>query len=345
MSERKVSTSLWWALGAVVLGGLAFARRTRRYDLIHPDLRSPMWWFRTPAFGRGMVLASRLAGNRPAECVPGVALETRQIAAADCTKLTLFVYRPDTAKPSGPGMLYTHGGGMIVGSAAGYHETVSRYAEELGIVVVSAEYRLAPEHPYPTPLDDIYSAYQWMIAEADDLGVDRRRIAVGGESAGGGLTAALCQRVQDAGNVAPVFQLLIYPMLDDRTALHPAPAHRGQLNWTEGSNLYGWTAYLGHEPRVASAPGYAAPARRADLSGLPPAWIGVGTLDLFYDEDVQYARRLEDAGVPCELVEVEGAFHGFDLFSSKPVATSFHTRVLLAVRKALSLAGGNDVPA
>lgn len=337
MEKRRASAGIWWALGAAALGGLAYARRTRRYDLVHRELRSPMWWFRTPTIGRGTVGVARLMGTRPARCVPGVALETREIAAVDGTTLTLFVYRPQTAKAVSPAMLYTHGGGMIVGSAAGYHETVSRYAAELGILVVSAEYRLAPEHPYPAPLEDVYSAYRWLVAEAGDLGVDSRRIVVAGESAGGGLTAGLCQRVRDAGDVAPVFQLLIYPMLDDRTALHPAPANRGQLNWTAASNVYGWTAYLGHKPDAASPPTYAAPARRVDLSGLPPAWIGVGTLDLFYDEDVKYAQRLEDAEVGCELVEVEGAFHGFDLFSSKPVATSFHDRILRAVREATAL--------
>ena len=205
-------------------------------------------------------------------------------------------------------------------------------------MVVSTEYRLAPEHPFPTPLDDVHAAYRWLLAEAEALGVEHRRIAVAGESAGGGLTAGLCQRLHDAGEIAPVFQLLIYPMLDDRTALQPAPAYRGQLNWNAPSNRHGWTAYLGRPPRADDAPAYAAPARRPDLAGLPSAWIGVGTLDLFLDEDIAYARRLREAGVACDLVEVEGAFHGFDLFSTRPVATGFHTAILRALRTGLRLA-------
>lgn len=333
MSARKANSRVWWSLAAAIVGGLAFAQRTRRYDLVHPELRSAKWWFRTPTFNRGLLLISRLVGTRPTQCVSGVKVGSYTVKAPDGSDLIVYVYRPANAEADGPGLLYTHGGGMIVGSVAGYHQIVSRYAAELGIVIVSTEYRLAPEHPFPAPLDDVHSAYQWLLSNAEALGVDGRRLIVAGESAGGGITAALCQRIHDGGDVEPVLQVLIYPMLDDRTALKPAPEYRGQLNWTPGSNRFGWSAYLGHKPKAATAPSYAAPSRRADLSGLPSAWIGVGSLDLFLEESVLYANRLKEAGVHCEFVEVEGAFHGFDLFSSQPVASMFHAEILQAIRE------------
>ncbi|WP_267381497.1 MULTISPECIES: alpha/beta hydrolase [unclassified Sphingomonas] len=268
--------------------------------------------------------------------VDGVDLQVERIRSADGAEVTTYTYRPVNAAANGPVMLFTHGGGMIVGSAAGYHATVSAYARDLGLVVISTEYRLAPENPFPAPLDDVHAAYLWLLANAAVLDVDPAKIVVAGDSAGGGLTAALCQRLLDSGDPMPLFQLLIYPMLDDRTTLRPAPANRGQLIWTEKSNLYGWTSYLGRPPVAEAAPDHAVPARRQDLSGLPPAWIGVGKLDLFYDEDIAYAHRLRAAGVACQLDVVEGAFHGFDLFAKTNVARAFRERSLQAIRDAIA---------
>ena len=152
---------------------------------------------------------------------------------------------------------------------------------------------------------------KWMAKHADELGIDPDRIAVYGASAGGGLAAAIAQRSFDEG-IALRAQALGYPMLDDRTALRDDHAGRGELTWSPSSNRFAWTAYLGREPRLSDAPEYAAPARRADVAGLAPAWIGVGELDLFYEECVAYAERLTAAGVPCELVTVPGMYHGAD---------------------------------
>lgn len=323
---------------SLLAGGLcilAASRRTRGYSRIDPQLRSPIWRVRTPSFGP---LVTRLSRKGPAtRCVEGVDLSSYQVVSEEGTPVTVYVYRPAGIGPRSAAMLYTHGGGMITSSAAGYHVMVSAYARDLGIPIVSTEYRLAPEHPFPAPLDDVHAAYRWLVANAAMLDVDLTRIAVGGESAGGGLTAALCQRLYDLGEHQPRFQLLIYPMIDDRTTLRRASHYRGQLVWSEKSNLYGWTSYLGRKPTAAHAPKYAAPARRLDLAGLPPAWIGVGTLDLFYDEDVAYAKRLQECGVPCELDIVEGAFHGFDLVMKTNPVQAFRGRILAACRANLGL--------
>jgi acetyl esterase/lipase len=163
-----------------------------------------------------------------------------------------------------------------------------------------------------------------MRANADDLGIDPDRIAVVGASAGGGLAAAVAQRSHDEG-IPLRAQVLVYPMLDDRTALRQDHAGRGHFGWTPVSNRFGWTAYLGREPRMSDAPEYAVPGRRADLTGLPPAWVGVGELDLFYDEDVDYAESLRASGVPCTLVTVPGMYHGADALAPKALSLKeFH---------------------
>jgi acetyl esterase/lipase len=204
----------------------------------------------------------------------------------------------------------------------------ARLARELGAIVVSPDYRLAPEHPFPAALDDCMATLSWMRAHADDLGIDPGRIAAAGASAGGGLSAAVAQRSHDEG-VALRAQALVYPMLDDRSTLHEDHAGRGQFLWTPASSRFGWTAYLGREPRMSDAPEYAAPARRTDLTGLAPAWIGVGDLDLLDDENVAYANRLKAAGVPCELVTVPGMYHGADGLAPKAASMQDFRRSML----------------
>lgn len=226
------------------------------------------------------------------------------------------LYRPagTTATTTGA-LLWIHGGGYVIGTAAQDDALCRRFVATLGITVASVDYRLAPEHPYPAPLEDCYTVLTWL---AGLPGIDRDRIAIGGASAGGGLTAALALLARDRGEITPVFQVLVYPMLDDRTVgdhLHDS----GHRLWNATSNRYGWQSYLGGaDPQVA------VPARRADLAGLPPAWMGVGTLDLFHDEDLAYAERLQAAGVPCEVHIVPGAFHGFDGIAPKaPISQAF----------------------
>lgn len=239
---------------------------------------------------------------------------------------SIRIFRPPNrpADPA-PALLWIHGGGYVIGTAAQDDRLCRRFSAELGATVASVDYRLAPQNPYPAALEDCWAA---LTRLAELPGVDPARIAIGGASAGGGLAAALAQLAADRGDVSPVLQLLAYPMLDDRSAA--LPANRSYRLWNPRSNLLAWTAYLGDaDPRVA------VPARRADLSGLAPAWIGVGTLDLFYDEDLAYAGRLQQAGVPCDVETVSGAFHGFDLLMPKaPVSQKFFASQCASLRDA-----------
>jgi acetyl esterase/lipase len=223
------------------------------------------------------------------------------------------VHRPPGDAAPSAALLWIHGGCYVIGCAAQDDRLCQRFAQALGVVVASVEYRVAPENPYPAALDDCTTALHWLANQAD---VDSTRIAIGGASAGGGLTAALALRLRDEGTVRPVMQLLTYPMLDDRPAFKPDPDAKRRRLMGQGMNRLGWESYLrGVEPDDA------VPARAVDLGGLPPAWIGVGTHDLLHNEDVEYADRLKQSGVSCALEIVPGAFHGFDLFAPKAVVS------------------------
>ncbi|WP_344376122.1 alpha/beta hydrolase [Agromyces tropicus] len=224
-------------------------------------------------------------------------------------------------------LLWLHGGGLVIGDAAQDDAWCARLAERLGIVVVSVEYRLAPEHPFPAPLDDCVAAWQWLQDAAAARGIDPIRIAVGGQSAGGGLAAALAQRLLDDGGPQPAAQLLYCPMLDDRTAARRDLDAVRHFAWTNRDNLVGWSSYLQASPGADVVPDFAVPARRAELSGLPPAWIGVGDIDLFHDEDLAYAEALRGAGVACTVDVVPGAPHGFESIArGADVTHAFHAR-------------------
>lgn len=226
------------------------------------------------------------------------------------------LHRPPAGTGHGGALLWIHGGGYLIGSPAQDDALCRRFADELGITVAAVKYRLAPDNPYPAGLEDCYAALRWLV---ELPAVDPARVAVGGASAGGGLTAALAQLAHDRGEIPLAAQLLVYPMIDDRSGSRPGLDHPGHRLWTQKSNRFGWRAYLG-----GADPAVAVPARRTDLSGLPPAWVGVGTLDVFHDEDVDYAERLRTAGVPCELEVVPGAYHGFDGVAAKTqVARAF----------------------
>jgi acetyl esterase/lipase len=170
-----------------------------------------------------------------------------------------------------------------------------------------------------------------------ELGTDANRIAIGGNSAGGGLAAALVQLVHDRKEIKPVFQLLVYPMLDDRTVLRTDIDDSSNITWSQKNNRFGWESYLRQECGADDVPVYSVPARREDLSGLPPAWVGVGSLDIFHDEDAAYAQRLKECGVACEFDVIPGAFHGFDVFDPQvPIVQDFRKSQMAALKKYLS---------
>jgi len=220
--------------------------------------------------------------------------------------------RPDAAAPR-PAILHIHGGGMISGRAQNMTTFCQTIAAEFDCLLVNVDYRLSPETPYPGPVEDNYAALAWLHRNAAGLGVDRSRIAVMGESAGGGLAALLAIVARDRGEIPLRYQVLLYPMLDDRTGSTPAAPQRTRtIGWSAEANAFGWSAFLGVPAGSAHVPAGAVPARVAALTGLPPCFIGVGAIDLFADEDMTYARRLIAAGVPTRLHVTPGAFHAFD---------------------------------
>lgn len=304
------------AVAILAVAALAARRYLTMRDAmaaVAADLRSPLLPFTSFSFNERLLPVIRLLFSLRARSGPGVTVTERYVGEPP---VRVLVTTPLERASTAPALLWIHGGGMIVGTPQSEALGCGRAARELGAVVVSPDYRLAPEHPFPAGLDDCMATLRWMRDHADELGIDPNRIAVVGASAGGGLSAAVAQRSYDEG-ITLRAQVMVYPMLDDRTVLRNDHAGRGRFGWTPASNRFGWRAYLGREPRMSDAPEYAAPARRANLTGLPPAWIGVGELDLFYDEDVDYAEKLRASGVPCELVTVPGMYHGADGIASK----------------------------
>jgi acetyl esterase/lipase len=254
----------------------------------------------------------------------------------DAHPVQVRVYWPKSLEPGRPALYWMNGGGFVGGTLEQDEASSLAFARELGITVVAVRYRIAPADPWPAALDDAYAGLRWLFGVAWERGIDATKIAIGGSSAGGGLAATLAIYAHDRGEVAPAFQLLRYPMLDDRTVLKKRRDQPNARVWQPRDNRYGWTSYLGVAPGSPGVSPYAAAARREDLSGLPPAWLGVGTLDVFCDEGIEYSKRLNDAGVACELEVVPGAFHGFDvLFADTTVGRDFWSAQVAALRTAL----------
>jgi len=270
---------------------------------VDPELRKAARMLpRTYALHRG------LKAPRAFMKLAGVAGRLRgvEVSAVDAN-VKVRVHRQQGTVGPGPALLWIHGGGTVMGSAAQEDKFCRKLNNFTDVAVAAVDHRLAPEHPYPTPLEDCYAALSWLSRQP---WVDPERVAIGGASAGGGLAAALAQLAHDRGEFAPALQMLVYPMLDDRTGA--TPDGRSHVMWSERDNQLAWRWYLG-----GADPTDAAPARREDLTGLPPAWIGVGTLDLFHDESITYATRLQDAGVRVHVVLAKGAFHAFDFVGPK----------------------------
>ena len=227
-------------------------------------------------------------------------------------EVAVVIYRPRAAKGVLPCIFHIHGGGFVMGTAGMMEPQHRAMASDLGCYIVSVDYRLAPETRFPGAIEDCYAALAWLFANAGELAVDTTRIGVMGESAGGGFAAALALLVRDRGKFSLAFQHLIYPMLDDRTCVADDPhPYTGEFVWTPHNNHFGWSSLLGVAPGSEGVSQYAAPARAEDVSRLPATFIATGSLDLFLEENLDYARRLLRGGVPVELHVYPGGFHGF----------------------------------
>ena len=254
------------------------------------------------------------------------------------------VYRPVSMSASAanrvPGVLMIHGGGFVIGSVEAEHAGAALTAVGTGAVVVSVDYRLAPEHPFPAGLHDCYAALQYLHAEADALGVDPGRVALSGASAGGGLAAATALLARDHGGPAVCFQMLQIPELDDRLQTGSMQTFVDSPMWNRPLAVQSWQAYLGPLYGTADVPAYAAPARADDLSGLPPAYVSTAENDPLRDEGITYAQRLLQAGVSVELHQFPGTFHGSALVTSAAVSKRAQRESALVLRQALGVEGG-----
>ena len=234
------------------------------------------------------------------------------VRSHDGKDILLRLFHKRGSQP-GSAALYVHGGGMLLGSVDVYDEILRRYVSASGVPLLAVDYRLPPEHPYPTPVADCYAGLRWLAERAPELGVEPTRIAIMGDSAGGGLAAATALVARDRGGPPLAAQILVYPMLDDRNT-KPDPEIEGFLTWTWEDNITGWRALIGAGAGKDGVDPHAAPARATDLSRMPPTYLEVGQLDIFRDEGVAYAQRLQ-AHVPTELHVHPGVPHGWELFA------------------------------
>ena len=336
----KSAGRLGWAaaVGAAALVA-AGARRARHLAAVAPDLRSPALLLLPMTMSRLTLPIYRALAARTASTPPPAGVRSAEHWApgwgdAPSVRVVTYERSASSSKPK-PALLWMHGGGFVCGAPEQDAALLARIVDRLDLLIVSVDYRLAPEHPFPAALDDAHAALAWLAGEAASLGVDPARIAVGGQSAGGGLAAALAQRAADHGPARPAFQLLVYPMLDATTLRRRGRSENGRFVWTPESNRFAWRSYLGRHI-ARDHPAYAVPAARADLGGLPPAWIGVGDLDLFHHEDIEYGRRLREAGVSADIRIVKGGYHGFDALAlNTKTSRSFHVEMIEALERGL----------
>ena len=253
-------------------------------------------------------------------------VEERAPGPEGAPHVRMKIYRTPSDRKDRPAILHLHGGGYVLGSPESMAPQCCAWAKGMDAVVVAPAYRLAPETCFPGNVEDAYAALAWLYANAGQLGIDTARIAVAGESAGGGLAASLALLVRDRKEYAFCHQQLIFPMIDDRTAIRDdlSPMF-GEYVWTNEKNHFGWSSILGHAPGIAGVSPYAAAARAEDLSGLPPAFIATGAMDLFTDENLVYAQRLMATGIPVELHVYPGAPHGF-MWATEARVTKQFTR-------------------
>lgn len=259
-----------------------------------------------------------IPGAEPFDLTAGGAATMEEIVVpgpAGDPDLTLLVLRPSAGEGPWPGIYNTHGGGMVCGDRRTEVGTFLPYVAEGLAVYVSVEYRLAPEHPDPAPVEDCYAGLVWTAQNAERLSIDPERLIIAGASAGGGLAAGTALLARDRGFPALSHQVLTCPMLDDRFETHSSRMLDGQGVWDRSDNRFGWTALLGERRGGPDVSIYAAPARATDLTGLPKTYLDTGSAETFRDETLDYARRLSEAGVPVDLHMWAGGFHGFDMMA------------------------------
>ena len=264
----------------------------------------------------------------------------RAATRADGSAVDLFVFDPHPGATDRAALVHIHGGGMILGTARDMQAGPSAMAAALGIPVISVEYRLAPETPFPGPQQDCLDGLAWVAANAAELGIDPARIAIVGESAGGGLAAATALMARDTGGPKLAAQVLIYPMLDHRTGSDACRWNNrttGEWVWTRSANRFGWEALRGDYAADDAHKGWFSPALADDLSGLPPTLLLTGSLDLFFDEDLDYARRLVDSGVPVELHSYPGAIHAFNMMAEAAISQAFSRDLVSGIARLLKL--------
>jgi acetyl esterase/lipase len=262
--------------------------------------------------------------------------EERLPGTSDAPAVRALVYRPRFAASAMPALLHFHGGGLVFGSPEARHAVSADLARTQTCVLVSVDYRLAPETTYPGAIEDGYCALKWVHGNARDLNVDSERVCVIGESAGGGLAAALTILARDRGEYPIASQVLAYPMLDDRASTTRGYPTIGEYVWTRHNNRFGWSSYLGDLFGSDEVSAYAAPARCKNFRQLPRAYIACGDLDLFLVENMAYARALIRAGCGVELRVYPGAFHGFDLIEGAGISQRFKLDMRDAIRRALA---------
>jgi acetyl esterase/lipase len=313
------ASAAWLGTGMAWTGVAAREVLTDSLAMVDPELREGakrLLAMNHPEWSQELLLEIRKSVPPPAPPLdpPAPLVETRSVPGLNGQPdVGVEVIGRKTTDERRPAIVHIHGGGLILGRVQDMTAFCQRLSEELDCVIVNVDYRLSPETRFPGPVEDNYAALHWLSSNADALGVDASRIAVMGESAGGGLAAMLAIMARDRGEIPLCYQVLIYPMLDDRTgSTRRVPPHIGTIGWNESGNRLGWTSFLGVPAGSPKVPDGAVPARIENLVGLPPAFIGVGAIDLFVDEDIEYARRLVNAGVSCQLNVIPGAYHAFE---------------------------------
>jgi acetyl esterase/lipase len=314
-----------------------------RRDLIDPESREPLDQLLAVMPGGFNAIPDIVARREAAAQMlaaievppnPNVTHEDRAVPGPEgAPDISVRIYRPVNATGTLPGVFFIHGGGMILGNVEGESAVAEQVAEQVGAVVVSVEYRLAPEDPHPAQSEDCYAGLVWMVGNAAELGFDPDRLAVYGGSAGGGLTIATVLLARDRGFPAIRFQMPIYPMVDHTNETASSHEITDIGVWDRKANIEAWDWYLGG----GKPDQYAAPVLAEDLSGLPPAFIDVGTVDMFRDEDIAFANRLMQAGVPCELHVNPGAYHASEVLAPQTALSArIWQRRFDALRRALA---------